>query len=231
MDKPVDEVDNPSEATRILAIFAKEPVPGQVKTRLTPPLSPEQAAGLYRLSLRETVDRMTGQGFTLAICYAGNLNYFQENFPGLELFEQIGNDLGARMDHALQSFLRQGYRQAVLIGSDSPDLPLSLVRQAFAALQEASLVIAPAHDGGYVLIGESCHTPELFVEMPWSSAEILALTRQRAEKTGIEYRLLQDWDDLDDLAALRRFLKRSPATKSADFLRRIPELKEAFAQS
>lgn len=218
MDKSVDGVDNLPKPSKILGIFAKEPVPGQVKTRLTPPLSQDQAAELYQVALLETVEIMAGGDFDLAICYAGDENYFRRTFPGITLVEQSGDELGVRMSNALQQFFRQGYRQAALIGSDSPDLSLEQVEQAFAALDRQQLVMAPAHDGGYVLIGESCHSPQLFENIPWSSPEVLSRTRQIAEAAGIDYRLLSAWDDLDDLDALRRFLQRSPDSKTAKYL-------------
>lgn len=218
MDKSVDGVDNLPKSSRILGVFAKEPVSGQVKTRLSPPLSPDQAAELYQISLRETVDKMADGDFDLTVCYAGDENYFRRTFPGKTLYKQEGGDLGERMSNALQHFFRQGYQQAVLVGSDSPDLPLDLVEQAFAALDWQPLVMAPAHDGGYVLIGESCHFPRLFENISWSSAEVLSQTRQIAEATGIEYRLLPAWDDLDDLDALQRFLQRSPESRVAEYL-------------
>jgi len=218
VDKSVDDVDNLPKSSGILGIFAKEPVSGQVKTRLSPPLSPDQAAELYQISLRETVDKVSDGDFDLTICYAGDEDYFRRTFPGKSLYEQSGGDLGVRMSNALQHFFRQGYQQAVLIGSDSPDLPLDLVKQAFSALERQQLVMAPAHDGGYVLIGESCHSSRLFENISWSSSEVLSQTQQIAEATGIKYQLLPAWDDLDDLDALRRFLQRSPESRAAEYL-------------
>lgn len=222
MDKSVGNVDNSPKSSRVLGIFAKQPVPGQVKTRLTPPLSPLQAAELYRTALLETVENMADRDFDLVICYAGDERYFRRTFPGATLQQQQGDDLGARMEKGLRQFFQQGYKQAMLIGSDSPDLPSTLVTEAFTLLDRHQLVLVPAHDGGYVLIGESDHNPQLFEDMPWSSAEVLSQTRQRAENSGIDYHLLSAWEDLDDLAALQRFLQRSPASRTADYLRGLP---------
>jgi rSAM/selenodomain-associated transferase 1 len=230
VDKSVDGVDNLPESSAVLGIFAKDPIAGEVKTRLTPPLSAGQAVELYRSSLSETVANMAGGCFDLVICYAGGEAFFREEFPGTERQEQTGEDLGIRMSNALRKLFQRGYQKAVLIGSDSPDLPLSLVEQAFVALDEEPLVVAPALDGGYVLIGEAVHYPQLFEDIPWSSADVLAITRQRAEADGIPYRLLQEWDDLDDLAALRRFLQRSPDSRTAAYLHGLAELEDVFAQ-
>jgi rSAM/selenodomain-associated transferase 1 len=217
----VEEVDKSPEKTpeiSVLGIYAKQPRPGQVKTRLCPPLTHNEATELYRCCLVETIERMQPGNFALVICYAGERQWFAETFPGVELIPQRGAELGARMDDSLRSLLQQGYRQAVLIGSDAPDLPLTLVEQAFRELQQHEVVLAPAGDGGYVLIGASMHRPELFTAMPWSTSEVLPETLRRIQTHGIKAKQLPGWDDLDDLAALRRFLQRSPTTATARHL-------------
>lgn len=219
----MEDVDNPtrkSAKSAILGIYAKQPLPGKCKTRLCPPLTQEQAAQLYRCSLLETVSRMhAGCGYDLAICYIGERSWFEQAFPGVRLMPQRGDDLGARMADSLAGFLRQGYRQAALIGSDAPDLPIELVEQAFSALQQAEVVLAPAIDGGYVLIGESVHRPELFDAIQWSTGEVLAETLRRIEQYSIKAVQLSCWEDLDDLPSLRKFLTRSPKTRTAEHLR------------
>ncbi len=190
-----------------------------MKTRLCPPLSHQQAAELYACSLRETVQRMQAGGFELVLCYAGERAWFAENFPGIELIPQQGDDLGARMADSLSGFLNQGYRQAVLIGSDAPDLPLELVEQAFAALADHDLTLAPARDGGYVLIGEAVHHSELFAAMPWSTGQVLPETLRRIAAHRIRAVQLEPWEDLDDLASLQRLLQRSPWSLTAEYLR------------
>jgi rSAM/selenodomain-associated transferase 1 len=223
VDKPVEKVDNSGpyrHKTAILGIYAKQPIPGQCKTRLSPPLSPREAAELYRCSLLETVKRMRDhRNFDLAICYAGDRSWFEKTFPGVMLVPQRGPDLGARMATSLHGFLRQDYQQVVLIGSDAPDLPLSLIEQAFAALQNVDVVLAPAADGGYVLIGEANHRPELFEAIEWSTGAVLGETLQRIERHGITAVQLDSWEDLDDLPSLRSLLRRSPDSCTAEHLR------------
>lgn len=220
----MDDVDNfrqKTEKKSILGIYAKQPLPGRVKTRLCPPLSHDQAAVLYECSLRETVARMQQLDCALVLCYAGDRDWFQRAFPGLALQPQLPVDLGGRMAASLGSFLQQGYRQAVLIGSDTPDLPLALVEQAFGALEQAEVVLAPAHDGGYVLIGEAVHRPELFTEIAWSTGAVLAETLRRLKQQQISYRQLDSWEDLDDMPSLQRLLQRSPAAATAGCLREL----------
>jgi len=194
----------------ILGIFAKEPVAGKVKTRLCPPLFPAEAAGLYQACLEETVAAMGGNGFDLALFYDGESDYFRRVFPGVRLYHQGEGDLGERMERALRTLLAGGYEAAALIGSDTPDLPIGLVEAAFAALQKADLVVAPARDGGYVLVGERRHIPELFRDIPWSTAGVLAATRQRAADLEVNCREVGGWEDVDDLPSLRRMVARSP---------------------
>lgn len=198
-----------------LGIFAKQPVPGRVKTRLCPPLTPEQAAELYRTCLQETVAAMADVAAEQIIIYDGDVTYFTSTFPGLRLVPQCAGDLGQRIDRALHQLLSEGYQAAALIGSDSPDLPASLVAQAFTALSSCDLAVAPARDGGYVLIGESRHSPELFRDMPWSSPELWPETRHRAEQLGLVYQELASWEDLDDLASLNRLRRRAPLSRTA----------------
>ena len=220
----MDAVDNNRQKNRktaILGIFAKQPVAGLCKTRLSPPLTLQQAAEFYQCSLQETVQRLRGgDNYDLAICYAGERCWFEQTFPGAELIAQQGDDLGARMATALAGFLRQGYRQAVLVGSDSPDLPLAIIDQAFAALQNSDVVLAPASDGGYVLIGESQHYPQLFSDIAWSTSQVLGETERRIAQQSISAVRLDCWEDLDDLASLQRFLQRSPHAMTAAYLRK-----------
>lgn len=218
----MEDVDKVRDARfhgkNVLGIFAKEPLSGQVKTRFCPPLSPAEAADLYTVSLRESVARLSAGAWRTVIFYAGARDYFVRAFPGVDLLAQQGADLGTRMGNALSGLLAAGARAAVLSGTDSPDLPLSHVQAAFTVLGEQEVVVAPAQDGGYVLIGESRHYPELFMDIPWSTPQVLALTRKRAREAGIGLQELAPWEDLDDLAALRALLKRSPASATAHYL-------------
>ncbi|WP_139249378.1 TIGR04282 family arsenosugar biosynthesis glycosyltransferase [Malonomonas rubra] len=217
----VDKSITKMRKNAILGIFAKQPIIGQCKTRLCPPLDLREAATFYECSLRETVSRMQQLDCCdLAICYAGERSWFEAEYPEAVLVPQQGEDIGARMAAALNGFLQQGYRQAVLIGSDSPDLPLELIEQACVALEEVEVVLAPASDGGYVLVGESQHQPQLFNSMAWSTEEVLAETLRRVDQSGIDCVQLQGWEDLDDLPALQRFLLRSPDSVTAAHLRK-----------
>ena len=199
----------------VLGVFGKEPVAGRVKTRLCPPLSAAEAAALYRSCLKETVAKMGGAGFELVLFFDGNADYFRRAFPGFRLLPQGEGDLGERMERALRTLLVGGSETAALIGSDTPDLPVALVEEAFVALRQADVVVAPAGDGGYVLVGERRHVPELFRDIPWSTAGVLAATRQRAAELEVDFRQVGGWEDVDDLPSLQRLLLRSPGSAAA----------------
>lgn len=202
-----------------LGILAKEPVPGRVKTRLSPPLTSAEAAQLYEVCLRETVQRLRETGVSLTLFYAGSEAYFRRTFPDIPLQPQEGNDLGERLERALCFLFRQGAAGAALVGSDSPDIPLHLVKEAFQFLAEETALTIPALDGGYVLVGERDHHPQLFRDIPWSTAHVLAETRRRVAELNLSYRELTPWDDVDDLPSLGRLLERSPASETACFVR------------
>lgn len=218
MDKPVKNVENPSflaPSTPLwkarpgtLGIFAKEPQPGSVKTRLCPPLSFSEAAQVHHLSLEQTVTTLAP--LQPVIFYSGDRAYFQENFPGTPLLPQGDGDLGARMTQALCTLHARSGERALLVGSDTPDLPRQLIIDAYTALTSAAVVTIPARDGGYVLIGERGHHPPLFQGVAWSTPTVLAQTRAICVAQQLSYAEIGQWEDVDDAAALLRLSKRAP---------------------
>ncbi len=223
MDKPVDIVDNlrcDRQHSDVLAIFAKQPLAGKVKTRLCPPLSPVEAAAFYEQSLQEVITRsLLLQQCDLVVCYAGEREWFADNFPELRLLPQHGSDLGARMEQCLADLFSAGYERAVLIGSDLPDLPLKEVAQAFELLHDVDVVYGPARDGGYYLVGESTHCPDLFRNIPWSTEVVLEESLRKAATVGMFTARLPVYEDLDDISAVQKFLERSPESDTAIYLR------------
>lgn len=203
---------------RAVGIFAKQPAAGRVKTRLCPPLSASQAARLYETSLRETVASMNAGDFDLVLFYAGEADWFRDVFPHLPLVAQQGADLGMRMSAAL-AHLQAAYERTALIGTDSPDLPPPLVEEALDALDAEGLVVVPAPDGGYALIGERGHHPDMFRDIPWSTPGVLPATRRRAAELSICLREVGEWEDIDDLESLQNLVRRSPSSRTAAFAR------------
>ncbi|MGK2943743.1 MAG: TIGR04282 family arsenosugar biosynthesis glycosyltransferase [Desulfuromonadales bacterium] len=232
MDKAVNKVENPanrniiSHSGPVIGLFAKQPVAGQVKTRLTPPLSAEQASQLYRIALQETVARLLSAELPLVICYAGRRDWFRVNFPGLPLFAQTGDDLGARMSNAVRALFTAGGGPVLLAGSDSPDLPVSLIHQVLVQLQDTDVAVVPCHDGGYAIVGMRRATTQLFEEIPWSTSRVLEATRQRSRELDLSYHETESWDDLDELADLRRLVARSPGSQTSQHI--VAALGELF---
>ncbi len=232
VDKPVDKVDNSANRNifthngAVIGVFAKQPVPGQVKTRLTPTLTAEQACRLYDVVLRETVAHLRTAGLPLMICYSGQREWFRTIFPDLPLLAQSGKDLGDRMRHAVKSLFAVGYGPVLLAGSDSPDLPIALLKQAVERLRDQDVAVVPCHDGGYTLVGMRRPFTELFEGIPWSTAQVLAVTRQRSRELGLTLHETEAWHDLDELADLRQLVARAPDSKTARHI--LTTLNELF---
>lgn len=199
-----------SDACTVL--FTKPPVPGRVKTRLVGDLSPEDAAELHQAFLSD-VGRTLGRGsFDLYIAW--DLEEVEGAPSGpIPCFRQEGSDLGERLYRGLTRAARD-HPLVAAVGSDHPELCLSRVETAFRWLREgADVVLGPANDGGYYLIGarrETLH-PRLFEEIPWSTGEVLARTEDRVAELGFEARLLPSGGDVDTPADLRRLAERIEA--------------------
>lgn len=192
-------------SARVLALFAKAPQPGAVKTRLCPPLSPEDAAALYRAMLLDTLDLHEAEtGLLLALWYApeGARAWFErEAPPRYALHAQRGSGLGARMAAAFREHAGQGAERVVLRGTDSPTLPRSRIAQAFETLETHDVVLCPDRDGGYNLIGLREPCDALFApEM--STASVLARTLECCQARGLRARLLPAHYDVDTEAEL-----------------------------
>jgi len=188
-----------------LAMFAKSPRAGAVKTRLTPPLSPEQGAELYRCMLLDTIARSRALPVDIFVCYHGDASFFRENAAGATLLPQEGETLTERLQAAFAELHERGHRATVVIGTDAPDLPMSYVEQAFHLLEAGKdVVFGPAEDGGYYLVALREPHPELFEEIPWSGEQVLEVSLQRAAECGLRAELLPSWYDVDSHEDLSR---------------------------
>lgn len=213
----------------VLIVVAKRPAPGQTKTRLSPPLSPSQAAALYECFLRDTLNLVRQvPGVKRAITYLPVWEgaYFSSLAPDFELLQQEGLDLGARLDNALNHYLQGGYRKALIMDSDSPNLPTSYLISAYAMLEEADAVIGPCDDGGYYLIGLKRPCPRLLRGVRMSTPNVTADTLVIAAEENLRVGLLPAWYDVDDHLSLRRLyaeLTAAPgpiACNTLEYLRR-----------
>jgi rSAM/selenodomain-associated transferase 1 len=198
---------NPSVDSFI--VFAKEPVPGEVKTRLTPPLAPEQAATLYTAFVEDTVAtvaRAADPGDRKVISAPNGPGPILTAIAGRHGFltgDQQGDDLGARMRNAIAGEMSLGASAVVIVGSDSPTMPLDSLTRARELLRRKGAVLGPAGDGGYWLIGAAGGIPDLFEGIRWSTRDVLLATLERARAHAIELGLLPFWYDVDDVQDLR----------------------------
>jgi rSAM/selenodomain-associated transferase 1 len=224
VDNPVDKVDNSAKSNifshsgPIIGLFAKQPIAGQVKTRLTPPLTEQQACQLYSIALRETIERLVDVEFPLVLCFAGERSWFAENFPDVPLLEQRGDGLAERMANAVDDLFEGGAGSALLCGSDSPDLPIGLAAVALELLENTDIVTVPCGDGGYVMIGARRATTDVFYDVPWSTELVQQAFRQRCKQLDLSYRETSGWHDLDEVNDLRQLVKRSPESKTGRYV-------------
>lgn len=193
-------------AARVLQVFARNPRPGEVKTRLIPALGAVAAAAVYRHLLCHTLAtasrlRLDRRELWTDLPPDDGLAQLAAQH-GFSCRLQHGDDLGARMQHALSDAWRSG-AHAVLIGSDCPQYSTAYLERAFDALLAHDAVLGPAADGGYVLIGGTRPLPGAFDAIPWGSDAVLALTRralERARVRRLELQVLRDVDLPTDLA-------------------------------
>lgn len=213
-----------------LIIFARQPIPGRVKTRLTPPLSHEQGARLYDCMLRDILARTRElAGVDRLLFHAADPDageYFRRTAPGVPLFPQEGNDLGERMVAAFETAFAMGYSRVAIIGSDSPDLPLAFITAAFVELAQGmhDVVFGPTEDGGYYLVAMTRMERALFRGIAWGSGTVLEESLQRAEGAGRRVTLLPGWYDVDtatdlDRSELRDKANNAPLTR--EFIRSL----------
>ncbi len=209
MSAPPASGPPPASDRAALVVFAKAPIPGQVKTRLCPPLTPDEAATLHGSFVLDTLERTRTAAVKLKLPFdrylacapSSTLVFFQimEERQSVKLIDQVGDDLGARMRQTFDTLFARGYRQVLIVGTDVPSLPLDHYRDALALLGSHDLVLGPALDGGYYLIGLTRPAPDLFSGIPWSTDEVLALTQKTAATRGLRTALLPVWRDVDTI--------------------------------
>lgn len=189
-----------------VVLFAKTPVPGGVKTRLTPPLSDIEAAAFHSACVRDVWEK---------IAHLEARRYFYSDSMWLEAGEdppvgahalrlQRGANLGERMFHCFRELAEEGHGAVLIVGSDSPTLPASYLAEGIEALSRTDCVLGPTEDGGYYAIGCRAPHPEMFAGVPWSSPETMARTAESLRTIGRSIHSLASWYDVDTVDDLRR---------------------------
>ena len=194
----------------VLGLMAKAPFAGEVKTRLVPPLTSQEAAALNICFLRDMAANIhsirESHGFVV-YTPLGSESAFDGILPeGFELLAQRGPSLGDRLCNATDDLLKQGYSAVCLINSDSPTLPKSILIRAIESLMKDGdrVVLGAAEDGGYYLIGLKYAHRNLFNDIAWSTPDVLSRTKQRAAEIDLPVELLTPWYDVDDAETLTR---------------------------
>jgi rSAM/selenodomain-associated transferase 1 len=201
-------VVNPTIGKPAVLIFAKAPVPEFCKTRMQPALTPQQCAALQDALLKDLMElkKEIEPDVHVWVAYtpAENEAYFRA-FSS-RIFVQKGKDLGERMRNGFVRLFDKSYQSVTVIGTDTP-LHKEDIHQAFEQLKEYPVVIGPAYDGGYYLLGLTRDVPELFSGISWSTRHVFDETMRRVNKLGLQAGLLnrkRDIDDPDDLMAYEK---------------------------
>jgi rSAM/selenodomain-associated transferase 1 len=204
-------------SSQVLVIMAKQPLAEQTKTRLCPPLTPEEAAALYDALLQDTIAlaaTLRGVQLTIAFTPPEGRDYFERISPStMALLPVSGEDIGDCLNQVLSGLLTEGYTHTLALNSDGPTLAASCLQQALTLLDEADVVLGPGEDGGYYLIGLKRPQPELFRDIAWSTERVTAQTLARAEALGLSVAMLPAWYDVDtpeDVDRLRAELATLP---------------------
>ena len=191
------------ELDRRLIVFTRYPEPGKVKTRLIPTLGDVGAARLHRdmtihtLAWARELNRHDDTAVEVRFEGGSQASMQQEFGADVRYVPQGPGDLGARMACAVDEAVAAGAGSIVIVGTDCPQMTVEIGRRAFDGLQSRDLVLGPAFDGGYYLIGLRRPLPELFRDIPWGSAEVLNATLRRANEQGVSYLLLEELRDVD----------------------------------
>lgn len=194
-----------------LFLFTRYPQAGCAKTRLIPALGPEGAALLQRRMTEQTLDTARAlqneYPVNLEIRYAGGDLAMMKKWlgPDLDYCRQGNGDLGARLGRAFAEAFNSGYQRVLIIGADCPALSPQILAGGFAGLAEHDLVLGPAADGGYYLVGLARPCPQLFRNRPWGSDRLLHETLAAAEKNALSCHLLEELADVDRPEDLAHF--------------------------
>ncbi len=200
-----------------LLFFVKYPEKGKVKLRLSKDLDEGIAQELYQCFILDTLVMIEKMDIPFFICVSpsSKKSEFQRWLGSTNQYlTQKGKDLGERMKNSFKEVFAKGVQNAVLIGSDSPDLPEEYIKQAFATLETRDVVLGPTFDGGYYLIGFKASTfaPSAFEDILWSSPMVFQQTVTKIQHLKRSIGLLPTWSDIDTISDLRNLVDRSTNT-------------------
>lgn len=217
-----------------LVIMAKHPVPGRAKTRLARSIGAGAAAHLATAFLKDLIDRLGDVADRRVLATwpddAEADKFFRQRAGDrFGLWPQPAGSLGDRLVAAFADHLDRFGDRVVIIGSDSPTLPRDLIESSFVALQEHPVVLGPARDGGYYLVGQQQPVPGLFSEIDWSTSRVLAQTLSRLKAAGVSAQLLPEWYDIDSLEDLKTLAAELRHPVDSESLDRTDHTRRALA--
>jgi rSAM/selenodomain-associated transferase 1 len=191
-----------------LIVFVKAPRPGAVKTRLAKAIGAPAAAAAYRQLVATLLNQLAGLG-GVEVCFspddaAGEVRHWLKE--GWSSSPQGDGDLGKRMESAFRRAFQTGAKRVAVIGSDCPVVRAEDIREAWGGLQTHDVVLGPAADGGYWLIGLRQSQPNLFSDIRWSTENVFAETLRRVQHAGLSVQLLRELADVDTDREWRAFL-------------------------
>jgi hypothetical protein len=188
----------------ILLIFLKYPEPGKVKTRLAEDLGYEKATEIYSRMAESIIHNLSKSKEYKTIVFFDPPDRKREieNWLGkrYQLFAQEGKSLGERMVNAFNKTFSLGAKKAVIIGTDCVEISMEIVSQAFNSLDETDVVLGPAEDGGYYILGMKKLIPEIFDDIRWSTSQVLVQTIDKIKENGLKFSLLKTLRDIDTLS-------------------------------
>lgn len=205
----------------IVLLFIKAPVKGRVKSRLAAAIGQDHALNLYKNFVLDVLNALQKSVYPVRICfYPATMRAAVADWIGgaHQYMAQNGNDLGERMEHAFSRVFSEGFTRAVIIGGDIPDLKGVLIHEAFQSLKTNDVVLGPAADGGYYLIGfnKDSFLSQPFHEIMWSTDSVFRDTITILQSASRRIHLLPSWEDVDSLADLKSLVKRN---KHSEFSR------------
>lgn len=188
-----------------LIIFARNPVPGKVKTRIAKDLGDEAALAIYKKLLAHTQTITLNLKVDKYIFYADFINDDDLWNDSYSKYLQQGDDLGERMMNAFEYLFNKGYRQVAIIGSDCFNLNIEIIEQAFHNLKETDFTIGPSEDGGYYLLGMNTFFPKIFLNKKWSTDAVFFDSVNDIQSAGYTYKSLPTLSDVDTAEDYKKY--------------------------
>jgi len=208
-----------------VVLFVKYPIPKRVKTRLIPFLGPQGSCEVYKHMVEDTFRRLSSLDIPLVVFFTPKNKHKAIHDwlgPRCTYYPQIGKNLGDRMISAFQQVFSQGVEQAILVGSDLPDLPQVFVHDAVIKLEDNDVVLGPAEDGGYYLVGwrKSSFSIEMFSGISWGTAEVYHQTLEVLNQLDRSVGFLPMWHDIDTFDDLRYLLTADDALSTKQWMQK-----------